>query len=83
MDDRDARLSELGALSQGLSAAWPTLSKWLNERKDKYLRELVEKDSEQTRGRLKELAELLGLPEQVQQEAVVLQQTQQQESELP
>lgn len=79
---KDERLAELALLSQGLNAAWPTFSKWLNERKERYLRELVEKDNDQTRGRLKELQVILELPQGLQDEALALQQPQQ-ESDLP
>lgn len=82
MIERDERLAELASLSQGLGAAWPTLKPWLDERKDLLMRELVNSNDEQTRGRIKELAELLDLPERLRHEAIALQQPQQ-ESDLP
>jgi hypothetical protein len=80
---KDERLAELAMLSQGLSAAWPTLSQWLIERKDRFTQDLVNSDNAETRGRIKELAEILELPERLRNEAIALQQPQQEEGDLP
>lgn len=79
---KDERLAQLAQMQQGLNSAWPTLSTWLLERKDRFTRELIETNDEETRGRIKELVTILELPQGLQDEAIALQ-LPPQESELP
>lgn len=81
MDSKD-RIAELMALMGGLSAAWPTLSRHLSARRNDCLEQLVAANDEEIRGRIKELNDLLELPERLQQEAFSLQHPQQ-DAELP
>lgn len=78
-----ARLAEIAPLQQGLAAAWNTLEKHLQARKAHLVAKLIAADDEQARGRIKEIDDLLGLPERLQQEAMSLHQPQQEEAELP
>lgn len=77
------RLAEIGALQQVLQIAWPGLKAYLELRLRENISKLVDANDEQTRGRIKELEELLGLPERLQQEAASLTTPLQQEGELP
>lgn len=79
---KDERLAEIAMLQQGLTAAWPTLSKYLIDRITRFTSELVQADNSETRGRIKELASLLELPQGLQDEAITLRQPPQ-ESEFP
>ena len=80
--DKDTRLAEIMSLQQGLSASWPTLSKWIESRMNELLAALVSQNDEQTRGRIKELASLLELQNTLQSEAQSLQQPKQ-EADFP
>lgn len=80
--DAKERLAELMLLQGALSSVWPTLEKEFLKRKDLYLSRLVSFNDEGTRGRIKELNELLELPERLQREAQALV-APQQEGELP
>lgn len=66
----------------GLQAAWPTLRPELKRQYDELITQLVTANNDETRGRIKQLAELLELPNTLQREAEDLQQPQQ-EAELP
>lgn len=79
----EERLAEISPLQHGLLASWPTLKPYLEARRLLLTGKLVLEDNEQTRGRIKELNDLLELPERLQQEAVNLQQPPQVEGELP
>lgn len=74
-------------LQQGLQAAWTTLKPYLEQQRREWAAKLLnacaEYDTNICRGRIKELDDLLGLPERLQQEAIDLQQPQQEEAELP
>lgn len=76
------RLAQIQPLQMSLATAWPMLEPWLIARKNDLVRELVAVESDQVRGRIKELDNLLGLPERLQQEALSLQYPQE-EAELP
>lgn len=78
----EEELARIGALQQGLNAAWPTFSKWIDERMSDLLLTLIDKDNEQTRGRIKQLRDLKDLPVQLRAQAEALQAPQQVE-ELP
>lgn len=81
--EAQARLAEIAPLQQALEAAWGPLAKCLNERKAAHVLKLVASNDDQVRGRIKEIDDLLALPERLHQEAMSLQQPQQEEAELP
>lgn len=85
MEPKD-RLAQIMPLQSGLSAAWPTLKAHLVSRRSELIEHLItESDAvggNITRGRIKELDFLLGLPERLEQEAQALA-APQQEAELP
>jgi hypothetical protein len=58
-------------LQQALAAAWGPLEKHLRERKADLVLKLVSKNDDEVRGRIKEIDDLLELPERLQQEAVI------------
>jgi hypothetical protein len=76
------RLAQIMALQAGLQAAWPTLQVHLEKRRLELITKLVSTNDEGVRGRIKEVDNLLGLPEELQQEAIALA-APQQEGELP
>lgn len=76
------RLAELSALQGALSTGWSRLTDWIEKRKAELVVALVAHEDEQTRGRIKELDNLLGLPERLQREAEGLV-APQEEGELP
>lgn len=77
------RLAQIAPLQQGLHAAWATLKPWLEARKAELITKLVSANDEQTRGRIKEVEDLLALPERLQQEAEAIAAPQQVEGDLP
>lgn len=77
------RLAELSALQGGLAAAWLSLQPHLEARKAELVLALISHDDAEARGRIKELNELLGLPERLQREAEALTARPQEEGELP
>jgi hypothetical protein len=77
------RLAELMLLQGALSAGWNSLKGHLEKRKAELVVGLISHDDEQMRGRIKELDDLLGLPERLQREAEGLTAPQQEEGELP
>lgn len=85
MEPKD-RLAQIMSLQAGLAAAWSTLEAHLESRRSELVENLVTGSDaigdQLTRGRIKELTELLGLPERLQQEAQSLT-APQQEAELP
>lgn len=72
---------ELAALHNALAGSWPFLRPWLEQKKKDLLLALISANNEEARGRIKQLDEILNLPEQLQSELVSFQQ--QQEEELP
>lgn len=78
----DDRLAEIMVLQGALSSCWTPLEKHLQALKNDYLTRLVAENNDETRGRIKELNDLLELPERLQQDAMNLQHPQQ-EAELP
>lgn len=84
MDERAReRLAQIAPMQQALAAVWTSLEKHLRERKADLVLRLVSRNDDEVRGRIKEIDDLLELPERLQQEAVSLQQPQQQEADLP
>lgn len=70
---------EISSLYGALSGAWPILKPWLQERKDELTALLVSVNDEQTRGRIKELDDILKLPERLQNESIGFQNVQEEE----
>ena len=54
--------------------AWPTLYPLLAERRDRFVKDLIAAESEEKRGRIKELLDLLELPMRLQKELSDLEQ---------
>jgi hypothetical protein len=81
--DVKERLAELMLLQGALSAGWSSLESYLETRRMELMLALVAHEDEQMRGRIKELDNLLGLPERLQREAEGLTAPQQEEGELP
>lgn len=75
----EEELARIGALQNGLAAAWPTFSKWIDERMNELLLTLIDSENEQTRGRIKQLRDLKDLPAQLRSMAEALQAPQQEE----
>lgn len=55
-----------------LETAWPALAPLLEERRVRYVKQLIAADDEQRRGRIKELSDLLELPMRLRQELAEL-----------
>lgn len=70
--DVEARKAEVLRLQGALQGNWTALSIHLNARKQELIIRLVSGNDEQTRGRIKEIDDLLALPEWLQQEAIAL-----------
>lgn len=83
LPEAEERLAQIAPLQHGLQAAWITLKPHLERRRAELITKLVTANDEQTRGRIKEVDDLLDLPERLQQEAVALATPQQEEGELP
>lgn len=77
------RLAQIAPLQQALDAAWLTLKPYLESRKRAHVAKLIAANSDEARGRIKELDDLLALPEQLQMEAQSLTAAPQQEGDLP
>lgn len=61
-------LDRINQTLEAVRPAWPYLSALLKERADSLILDLIGQDNEQTRGRIKQLRELMELPETLQQE---------------
>lgn len=77
------RLAEIAQLQQALDAAWLRLKPYLEQRKREHVAKLIAANSDEARGRIKELDDLLALPEQLQLEAQSLTAAPQEEGDLP
>lgn len=62
------RILEIDAALSALQPAWPAFSAVLQDKKQALTVELIAQDSEQTRGRIKQLRELMELPDLLRQE---------------
>lgn len=58
------------ALEHGLEGVWPVLGVWVEERVSELTLSLIDRDSDEVRGRIKQLRDLKALPEQLRAEAV-------------
>lgn len=76
-DVAQQRLAEIMAFQGALQAIWPIFSKELEKRRQENILRLIASDNEEARGRIKELSDLLDLPQRLNQEALHL------ASELP
>lgn len=72
---------EIAVLHSALAGSWPFLRPWLEQKKKDLLIALINANNEEARGKIKQLDEILNLPEQLQSELVGFQN--QQEEELP
>lgn len=72
---------EIAVLQRALAGSWPFLRPWLEQKKKDLLIALINANNEEARGKIKQLDEILNLPEQLQSELVGFQN--QQEEELP
>lgn len=62
------RIAEIDEALRALQPAWPAFAAVLEDRKQALTHELIAQDNEQTRGRIKQLRELMELPELLRQE---------------
>lgn len=62
------RISEIDAALSALRPGWAAFAALLEDKKQALTLELIAQDNEQTRGRIKQLRELMELPELLQQE---------------
>lgn len=62
------RLGQLNETLAAIGPAWPHIARFLKQRAEEMTESLISADNEQTRGRIKQLRELLNLPETLQQE---------------
>jgi hypothetical protein len=67
-EDIEARISRISLTLGTLQAAWPHLTAEIGARIERHTQRLVAENDEQTRGRIKALADLLNLPETLNQE---------------
>lgn len=68
MSETSQRISEIGEALQVMRPAWRHMQIELGERIRALTVQLVSQDSEQVRGRIKALQDILELPETLQQE---------------
>lgn len=64
----EARLAQINQTLEAVRTGWPFLLVLMQERKDALTQDLIGQDNEQTRGRIKQLVELMELPATLQQE---------------
>jgi hypothetical protein len=64
----EARLSQISQTLEAVRSGWPSFLSVLQEKADRLTLDLIGQDNEQTRGRIKQLRELMELPEALQQE---------------
>lgn len=69
MDDAENLKAKAGQLQLALLGAWKLLTERLHERRAELVNALVNANSDETRGRIKQIDEFLGLPEALSQEA--------------
>lgn len=67
-EEIEARVGQIGYALDALRGAWPAISAEVQARINHLVNNLISKDSEQERGAIKELRNLLNLPETLQQE---------------
>lgn len=68
----ELRLAQIQGLQGALTAVWPLLSLEVASKRDALILSLIASNNDETRGRIKELSDLLELPARLQQEAVFL-----------
>jgi hypothetical protein len=64
----EERLAQIDATLTALRSAWPAVLPVLQDKAQALTAELIGQDNEQTRGRIKQLRELMELPETLHQE---------------
>jgi hypothetical protein len=64
----EARLAQINQTLEAVRSGWPFLLVLMQERADALTLDLIGQDNEQTRGRIKQLRELMELPEALQSE---------------
>lgn len=64
----EERLAQIEATLAAIQHGWPFFMALLKEKADSLTLELIGNDNEQTRGRIKQLRELMDMPETLQQE---------------
>lgn len=66
------RMNQLTQWLPALEQVWPALAPLLEERRMRFVKQLIAADDEQRRGRIKELSDLLELPTRLQAELTEL-----------
>ena len=64
----EERIAHIGKTLDAIQIGWPMLRAELQQRADDLTEQLVNNDNEQTRGRIKQLREVMNLPETLAQE---------------
>lgn len=67
-EEIEARVGQIGATLGALQSAWPHLEREIGALIARHTQSLVAENNEQTRGRIKALADLLNLPDTLSQE---------------
>lgn len=62
----DERLNHINRVLEAVSSSWAAIACELQDRIDAHIESLVSSNSEETRGRIKALRDLLNLPETLQ-----------------
>ena len=70
---------EIATLQGALAGAWPFLKPWLEQCKMELTNLLISCNDEETRGRIKQLDDILKLPERLQNESIGFQHLQEEE----
>lgn len=64
----DVRVEQINRTLEAIRSGWPFFMAVMRERAESLTQDLIGQDSEQTRGRIKALRELMELPEALVQE---------------
>lgn len=67
-EEIEGRIGQIGRVLDALRGAWPALSMEIQSRVTQLTESLITQDNEQERGAIKELRNLLNLPETLQYE---------------
>lgn len=73
-DPIQKRLAEIAEVQSAIMACWPSIKNELNRLRLNLVVELVTANNEETRGRIKQLDDMLELPQRLHQEALLLSQ---------
>jgi len=69
----EQRKQQIASMMLAMEATWPQIRLMLQDRKQDYIDNLIAQDNEQTRGRIKEIDDLINLPSTLHQELMAIQ----------